>query len=143
MKNLNEQIERINQLSNYEVGVVINEQNKDVNKSKTPMWDKLVSVMLTINPKPVYEDLSPDVKTLMWGDENVGCELTLSMGDEEIDNTYSKTPTNFMVSCRRDNSYRFDIPLTPTYGKENTPKLDIEKVKNDISSFLREFPLGN
>ena len=102
MKNLNEQIERINRLSNYQVGVIINEQNKDVNKSKTPMWDKLVSVMLTINPKPVYEDLSPDVKTLMWGDDNVGCELKVSMGDEEIDNTYSNTPTNFSISCKRD-----------------------------------------
>jgi hypothetical protein len=169
MKNLNEQIERINRLSDYQVGVVINEQNKDVNKSKTPMWDKLLSVMLTINPKPEYEDLSPDVKTLMWGDDNVGCELIVSMGDEEIDNMYSKTPTNFSISCSKnmdekfplmvkfftDKGYRgvlsptgisfvrYDIPLTPTNGKENTPKLDIEKVKNDISSFLREFPLDN
>jgi hypothetical protein len=169
MKNLNEEIERINRLSDYQVGVVVNEQNKDVNKSKTPMWDKLLSVMLTINPKPEYEDLSPDVKTLMWGDDNVGCELIVSMGDEEIDNMYSKTPTNFMVSCKRDNiksipqmikfftdkgykgvlassynnSYRFDIPLIPMYGKDENYKLNIEKVKNDISSFLREFPLDN
>jgi hypothetical protein len=134
MKNLNEQIERMNRISNYKVGVVISEQKKD-------LWDNFVSVMLTMTPKPklsTYEMGRPEETSknhLGWfNDVNHFYSVSINNSKEEI-SINAQVKKNEITEWWKNKGYSFSSLTSIPISFDNP-----QKVKNDLIEFFNSFP---
>jgi hypothetical protein len=134
----------------------LNEQPEDKNISGK-LWNKFVSVMLTMVPKPTH-DVFKTGQSLNWGNKpSYRWNMSILKGDEEYpEHTTRGMPTSIMVAVDKSNMGSLKEMINffkvkgynlKNYSSEDSMieidipvnSIDFEKVKNDITDFFNTF----